>query len=519
MAIFAMSGGVYAVIQQSRKRSSYARPDLEHLKKNHFETKERLEWNLRKAQQIAKLGSWEWDLRTNETLWSDQLYEIYELAKESIPSLEAIRQLIFEEDKPIFTKAIEATYQGNPPDQIRYKILTNSGVVKHIVAECEVVYDLEGRMIRISGIVQDITERLKSMEAQIDAEKKYKLIVDHSPTGIFRSTLNGKLIFVNEAMVQIFGYDSEEELMQNSSLSLYKNPQDRKKLIFSLQKNGKLEDYQIEGITKDGQSIVISQTSILAGDELHGILMDITDRVKSEQKNAALINRLKEQNNDLEEFSYIISHNLRTPIVNLMGLTKIMDQTTISPENLEILHLIDQSTTNLDLIIKDLNKTLTIRDKREEIYESVNLNTILESVKSTLQEEIAHSAVTINTNITPNDQIKSVASYVQNMLYNLIDNAIKYRSADREARVTIEFKTEGAKHQLIVSDNGIGMDLALSENKIFKLYERLHPHPNQQGRGLGLYLVKNQVNALQGKIRVESQLNEGSTFIVELPNK
>jgi len=521
MGILAMSSGIYAVIHKvgKRKQDRSSALDLENLNKNPLEKRERLEQNLQRAQQIAKIGTWELDLINSKILLSDQICQIHELGREVTPHIDIIRSLVIEEDQTSFDEGLKNIYNGKPCASLEYKIVTPSGEQKHLLVEADVVYNLDGSLLRVSGITQDITDRVKSIEAQIEAEKKYRLLIDHSPTGIFKSTLSGGLTYVNDTMVKMFGFDSADELLNKGSHTLYKHPEDRKMLLDIIQKQGELKDYKMECVTKDGQSFFVSQTSILEGDELHGILMDITHRVKSEQENTALINRLKEQNNDLEEFSHVISHNLRTPIVNLMGLTQIFDHTDISQDNLEILDLIEQSTTDLDLIIKDLNKTLTIRDRREEIYETVNLKSILERVKSSLHEDIQNSSVIIGSNITTNDQIRSVASYIQNILYNLIDNAIKYRSPDRKALVTIEFKCDGAKNKLIVSDNGIGMDLSSSDQKIFKLYERLHPHLNPKGRGLGLYLVKNQVNALQGTIEVNSRPDEGATFIIEFPDR
>lgn len=523
MSLLAVGSGVYAVIQRPilrKKKKASENLELEKLKKNHLEEQKRLEHNLKKAQKIAKLGSWEWDLNTGEMLWSEQMFEIYGLPKDQEPTIEAVQDLIFEEDKALYIQGIEDTYKGNPPKFIEYKILTPTGDIKHISAEGELTYDLDGNLIKISGIVQDVTERVKTIEAKLESEKNYRLLVDHSPTGVFKSNLDGDIIYANPAMVKMFGFSTEDELLKCQSEALYKRPEDRHALLTELKEKGRLSDYRMECKTRDGATFYVSQTSILEGNELHGILMDITDRVYSDEENVALINQLKEQNTDLEDFSYVISHNLRTPIVNLMGLTQVFDKATCSTQNLEILDLISQSTTNLDLIIKDLNKTLTIREKREEIYENVNLHSVLESVKTTLDSNIKSCGVLIDSNISESDEIKSISSFIQNIMHNLIDNAVKFSCQEKDSKVTISLSKKGRKNILTVSDNGVGMDLQEKDNRIFKLYERLDPKTSKvNGRGLGLYLVKNQVNALQGKIKVESELGSGTTFTVELPIK
>lgn len=225
---------------------------------------------------------------------------------------------------------------------------------------------------------------------------------------------------------------------------------------------------------------------------------------------------LVKQNNQLEQFGFIIAHNLRGPVARILGLSNLITKQYDPVRDAEIIHQLHGSAEELDMIIYDLNGILDIKKGIHTAYSQIDLAERLEKVKSILVDKINESATVIKQDL----QVKSIyamPAYVESILYNLLSNAIKYRHYERVP--VIEIKTYQEKDTMILSvqDNGIGIDLQKSKNKVFSLYQRFHYHV--EGKGLGLFLVKTQVEALSGTIEISSQVNEGTTFKITLPLK
>lgn len=478
---------------------------------------ENLTFMLEQAQKEVKIGSWEWNTQSNEVFWSDEMYSIYDLPQAEGPAIEKVRNMILEEDRVLFDQVIEESISGKIAKKIEYRINTPTGEIKYIAASGQAFFDDDQKPKKIFGTAQDITVQKEVSKSLYREKKKYHLLTENLPVGIFRSNVKGELLFVNQAMVEMFGYSSEKDLLEQNSTSLYNQPEDRDRLINELHDKGKLTDFTMTFIKQDGSTFIGEQNSLIEGNELHGIVQNITDRVKNEEEKTQLIKTLKSQNQDLEEFAFIISHYLRSPLSNMMGLTKIFDKSAFSPDNLEVLSLIEQSTTNLDLIIKDLNQTLTVREGNNKIREEISLRPLLNEIIAKHTIAINASKITLETNICSGDKLNSVPLFVKNIIEHLLDNAIKFQRQTKGRKIEINFNSEPLNDTITVIDNGIGIDLAANFSKIFLIYEKLNE--NIEGRGLGLYLVKNHLNALGGDIQIESKLNIGSKFTVLFPKE
>ncbi|MDJ1485799.1 7TM diverse intracellular signaling domain-containing protein [Cytophagaceae bacterium YF14B1] len=258
------------------------------------------------------------------------------------------------------------------------------------------------------------------------------------------------------------------------------------------------------------KQLIETQTHTLI--ELNRELENTVQERTFELKNT--IESLIQQNQDLHQFSYILSHNLRSPIARIKGLTTIFNKEDMNdPFNLELLGYLQQCADNLDLIIHDLSHIITIRKNLNTIKEEINLYDLFDTVTKGLTTEIEQANAKIIADFSSKEVVYSVKSYLHSILYNLISNAIKYRSPDRIPSIHVKVLTDNTYTCLIVKDNGLGIDLNIvTEQQIFGFYKRVHSHVD--GKGLGLYLVKTQVETLQGKVEVESMPDQGSTFKV-----
>lgn len=235
------------------------------------------------------------------------------------------------------------------------------------------------------------------------------------------------------------------------------------------------------------------------------------------KKNKELIDtneELSKYNNELRQFSYTISHNLRAPVARLIGLENLLflKSDGMTEEQRELLDLLKKSSLELDVIIKDLNKIIDIRNDIYKIKEKVSFEQEFERVYQSLEHQLPPHTQ-IQTDFSKASFIYTIRPMLNSILFNLMSNAIKYRAHTRNLVLSISTEATDNAAILKFSDNGLGMNLDQFGKDLFNMYKRFHTHTD--GKGLGLYLVKSQVEAMGGKISVHSELNKGTTFTLE----
>jgi signal transduction histidine kinase len=230
-----------------------------------------------------------------------------------------------------------------------------------------------------------------------------------------------------------------------------------------------------------------------------------------EASNQELHSRIEE----LRQFSYTISHNLRGPVASLLGLTSLFNLQAATPENRELLLHAQTAARALDTVIRDLSQVLQIREGKLAM-ERIDLPHLIENVLLSLRKEQDDCSTTIEQHLEISE-LKGVKSYLHSILYNLLSNAIKYRHPERNCQISVRCVQQDKGVLLEIIDNGMGIDLQQHGHNLFKMYKRFHE--NREGRGLGLYLIKVQAEILGGYIEVQSQPGVGTTFSVWLPQE
>ncbi|MBX2900125.1 MAG: CHASE3 domain-containing protein [Cyclobacteriaceae bacterium] len=220
---------------------------------------------------------------------------------------------------------------------------------------------------------------------------------------------------------------------------------------------------------------------------------------------------LIEQNSRLQQFTYIISHNLRAPLARLKGLANLMEYAQMQNEKESLYQKMVKSARDMDEVIQDLSMILNIQRQNTLTRSEVILGNTLQKVLLTLEDEIAEVKAEVVYEAS-NEKIISVAPYVESIIYNLLSNAIKYRSPHRPLKIELKTFRTDSWICLKICDNGLGIDLTRHGHELFNLYKRFHLHV--EGKGLGLYLVKTEMDAIGGKIEVESDPSTGTCFIL-----
>ena len=223
---------------------------------------------------------------------------------------------------------------------------------------------------------------------------------------------------------------------------------------------------------------------------------------------------LVKHNNELLQFSYTVSHNLRGPVARLLGLSSLMTAEKNADQARVWVNLIGKTTSELDIIIKDLSKILELRREPLHLRDYVDLATEWQKSINLLQDSLTGDEQ-ITADFHALRVLVTVRAMVQSVFYNLLSNALKFRSPDRALEVRASSEIVGEEAIITVADNGLGFDMDLYRDKIFRLYTRFHSHV--EGRGLGLYLVKSQLEVVRGSINVQSAPGKGASFQVTIP--
>jgi ligand-binding sensor domain-containing protein/signal transduction histidine kinase len=226
---------------------------------------------------------------------------------------------------------------------------------------------------------------------------------------------------------------------------------------------------------------------------------------------------LKEKNQRFEEYGFMTSHNFRGPVATLIGLCNIFNKENLADdENLILVEKIRETTLKIDDMIKDLNKLLDHETRIQTLTSNVDLEEVIKSTMAILDNEIKASGATVTYHLASARFVRGIPAYITSIFYNLISNAIKFRKENEPLHVEVHGHKNTDSIIIKVQDNGIGIDLTKHGNNIFQPFKRFFTHV--PGKGLGLYLVKSQMRAMGGDIRVESEEGKGTIFTLALQN-
>ncbi|MEX2364666.1 MAG: PAS domain-containing sensor histidine kinase, partial [Balneolaceae bacterium] len=279
---------------------------------------------------------------------------------------------------------------------------------------------------------------------------------------------------VNASVSNLLGY-TEEELL-SKPITFFQHPDDRertKQYRDPILEGKELVNFENRYITKQGKVIWLSWTSIPVNSEklIYAIAKNVTHNKKNEEERNQLLADVSKANQRLKQLNYTTSHDLRSPVSNLMAVFSLIDINKIEDkETRELISLLEMSTENLK---KTLNKYVDdlSSDVNQVQVEVLDAEEVLEEVKESIDSYIKDSKTTFNTHFDGFKTLKFNRSYLESIFLNLITNSIKYAHPDRSPEITIETRTENEAKILTFSDNGLGFDSDLLQDKIFGLYQ------------------------------------------------
>lgn len=375
----------------------------------------------------------------------------------------------------------------------------------------------------LSCFAWDVTPQKIAARKMIQSEARFRALTENNYDAIVMRDANRRMIYASPSVERLLGY-SEHELT-NSVIDIYIHPDDVEIVKTTYEKMLKRPDvpFPISMRIRKRSGVYMwaegTVTNMLNNPDVQGIVSnfrDITERKEGEIQREQITFDLIERNKNLEQYAYIVSHNLRAPVANILGLANLIEMQGVTGADLKtsVRHLYN-SARNLDEVIKDLNLVLQMRQSINEQTEILEFAEIVKDVEMSITDLVRKSHVEIKTDFSKVSSITTVKSYLYSIFYNLITNSIKYKQEAIRPVINITSEMINDRVRIIFRDNGMGIDLKLYGAKLFGLYKRFHIE-HAEGKGMGLFMTKTQVEALGGKIAVQSQVNMGTEFIIEL---
>lgn len=451
----------------------------------------------------------------------DVNYECLKLhkVKDKVTLMENLTQLIdfgsFDEVK----KQLVAISQNAKQFSIDSRIKNMLGEYRDINLRWSVIQGYEESYERVILSTEDITERKASEKIIINSQKNIKSLIDTIDGIVWEFDIpTAALTFISKKVEKILGYSVKEYLSCPTFWEDHIYSEDKKWVLeysASLNEKGINHDYEYRMLNKKGEIVWIRDiiNFVFENDvpvSSRGIMIDITKTKQAENDLSSSLDLVTEQNKRLLNFSYIVSHNLRSHSSNIESITSLIEFSESEEETLEMVQLLKKVTQSLNDTMHNLNEVVNIKANINIVSEPLNLRQYSEEAIAILTEQIAIKDVQIINNIASDVVVVYNPAYMQSIFLNLISNAIRYCHPDRKPEITIDFYTEKDKKVLQISDNGIGIDLNKNGDKIFGMYKTFST--NSDSKGIGLFITKNQIDAMGGSIYVESEPNIGTTF-------
>lgn len=373
------------------------------------------------------------------------------------------------------------------------------------------------------GYLTDITEMKEAFERNEKLKVQFQSVLNAIPNLIFIKNKKGRYIFVNDATCTFFEI-SRENFLGKTDIEL--GVPEEQANLFSEKDLKVIETQKVQFIPeikttkKNGdeywhQTIKLPYNQIDSDDE--AILTIVTDITERKQREGELSNTLEiigQQNQRLTNFAHIVSHNLRNHAGNISMLLTLYDTDEPEEEQQEILGYLNTAAENLNESIADLNEIVDQQQMTIDQFKEVNLNDHLNKIKEILVSDIISNNVKFVEDIPQNMVFGYNPAYLESILLNLISNAIKYRKPKTAPVITIKGREENGEYFLEIEDNGLGIDMERHGEKLFGMYKTFHGNDN--AKGIGLFITKNQIESMGGNVEVESEPGEGTTFKIKL---
>ena len=467
---------------------------------------------LAKAEQIAQIGSWEYNHQTQTRSWSEELFSILGFDREQpMPSCQEILDRVHPEDRLLVKNTLHRGHVGGEPWQFNYRLLLSDGTIKYLESRGEATLDSQGKVLKVLETIMDVSERIQTEQSLQRSEKQLRLITNALPVliayiddrqryrynnrtyeiwfGRPRYTLQGKTI------EEVIGRDNYQKILPHIETALA----------------GQSISFETQLVAANGSSYWISATYIPdfdADGEVKGFFSmvdDITER--------KAVDRMK------SEFISIASHEMRTPLTSIHGVIKLLCADRLGELSDKGKAMADMALRNSDRLVHLVSDILDLErmeSGRDEITKTnCNSAKLIQQAIDTVSSMARERAITLESNSVSIEFEGDRGRLVQTII-NLLSNAIKF--SDSHGKVAIASQLQGDNILFSVEDNGRGIPTDRLES-IFERFQQVDASDSRKkgGTGLGLAICHHIIEQHKGKIWVESIYGKGSTFYFLIP--
>jgi PAS domain S-box-containing protein len=366
-------------------------------------------------------------------------------------------------------------------------------------------------------------KKCRSIEMKlIETERKLSLITDNSNDG-FVVFENRSPTYVSRSYLDYMGF-TEQEALNMSLEDVFNNvhPDDVAEIKaivdFNLERKNKNFKYAFRFKNRLGEYCWREDTACVLYDdsnqEVYSKYMVVSRDITPMKNAEATIEKLyaisKNQGEKILDFTHIISHNIRSNTSNISMIIDLIGDMVDSSEKEEYFQLLKESNNKLSDTIHYLNETINAQLNKKNQKINLNLKTQIEKTLSGINGIIKNKFVDLEIQVPQNIEIYTIPTYFESIIFNLVTNAVKYKSPDRKLEITIKAQKKNSKTTIEIIDNGLGINMERNKDKIFGMYKTFHG--NEDAVGLGLFMTKNHIETLGGEISVKSKVGIGSEF-------
>ncbi|ARJ65382.1 hypothetical protein WV31_06795 [Magnetospirillum sp. ME-1] len=433
--------------------------------------------------------------------------------------------MIYEADRAEIRRLRQSALTGNFESGIEFRLVCRNGLVKWVMASFQPIFDDCGAIMGTRWSIHDITDRKRAEQRLRESEVRFRSVTQTAADAIISVNGRGDIVSWNVGAERIFGYAEAEALGANVTMILPEAYRQRHEE--GLRRAVTTGDAPIlgvpslfEGLRRDGQvfpvELTLSRWEMDNGAFFTAILRDVTERKLAEQELAERTAELERSNAELQQFAYVASHDLQEPLRTVTSFLQLLRRRydgALDDNAREYIHFAADGAARMHRLITDLLVYSRV-STHGRTFEKVRMEAVLDLVLTNLGAAIEEAGAEIARDPLPEvdaDQIQMVS-----LLQNLVGNAIKYRAPGTVPRVHVGAVRDGDTWTFSVRDNGIGIDPKYFE-RVFVIFQRLHARGEYEGTGIGLAVAKKIVERHGGRMWLDSEPGQGSTFYFSLP--